>query len=177
TRYITVRIIELNTKSSENVPELTNDLKYVPYDSSTVAALIEIVDIVLFTGSDKTGRMVAIKSAERFIPSFLELGGKDPAIILKSVDIDRATSAILFGSVLGAGQQCYSLERLYVDESIVDKFILSLKEKANKLTLAYPTPESGEIGPIISEDQAEILADQLQDAIDKGAIVHCGGEI
>lgn len=174
---ITPRFIEVITKTIDKVPELSKVLKYVPGDGSTGAALIENVDMVCFTGSVKTGRMVAIKSAERFIPSFLELGGKDPAIILKSADIDRATSAILFGSVLGAGQQCYSLERLYVDESIVDKFILSLKEKANKLTLAYPTPESGEIGPIISEDQAEILADQLQDAIDKGAIVHCGGEI
>src|SRR5699024_10899981 len=143
---ITPRFIEVITKTIDKVPELSKVLKYVPGDGSTGAALIENVDMVCFTGSVKTGRMVAIKSAERFIPSFLELGGKDPAIILKSADIDRATSPTVFGSVLGAGQQCYTLE-------------------------------SGEIGPIISEDQAEILADQLQDAIDKGAIVHCGGEI
>ncbi|AXH99545.1 aldehyde dehydrogenase family protein [Sporosarcina sp. PTS2304] len=174
---ITPRFIKPMMESIERVPELAKVMQYVTGAGETGAELIEHIDMICFTGSVSTGRKVAVRAAERFIPAFLELGGKDPVIVTETADIDRATSAILVGSVLGVGHQCYSLERIYVAESIETEFVEKLTEKANKLKLAYPTPESGEIGPIIFAPQAEIIKAHLDDAVEKGAVIHCGGEI
>ncbi|MHC5833583.1 MAG: aldehyde dehydrogenase family protein, partial [Nostoc sp.] len=84
---------------------------------------------------------------------------------------------ILWGSVVNTGQSCLSIERIYVAESIFEKFYHQLVAKAHRLQLAYPTIESGEIGPIITERQAAIISDHLLDAVEKGAVIHCGGVI
>ncbi|MEC4812070.1 MAG: aldehyde dehydrogenase family protein [Scytonema sp. PMC 1069.18] len=160
-----------------NVPQLRDVLAFVEGGGETGAALIECVDLVCFTGSVATGRKVAEAAAKRFIPAFLELGGKDPAIVLESADVDLASSGILWGSVVNTGQSCLSIERIYVADAIAEEFIEQLVAKAKCLDLAYPSVESGEIGPIISERQAAIISDHLLDAVEKGAIVHCGGEV
>ena len=159
------------------VPELRDVLTFVEGAGETGSILIENVDLVCFTGSVATGRKVAEAAAKRFIPAFLELGGKDPAIVLESANLELATSAILWGSVVNTGQSCLSIERIYVAESIFEKFYHQLVAKAYRLQLAYPTLESGEIGPIIAERQAAIISDHLLDAVEKGAIIHCGGVI
>ncbi|MEP0918014.1 aldehyde dehydrogenase family protein [Leptolyngbya sp. DQ-M1] len=174
---IAPRFINPLLDTVNEVPELRDILTFVEGDGDTGAALIEQVDLICFTGSIKTGRQVGEAAAKRFIPAFLELGGKDPAIILKSADLDLATSAILWGSVVNTGQSCLSIERIYVDQAIVQPFTEQLIAKATQLKLAYPTLNDGEIGPIIAERQAAIIADHLQDAINKGAIVQCGGKI
>jgi succinate-semialdehyde dehydrogenase / glutarate-semialdehyde dehydrogenase len=120
---------------------------------------------------------VAEAAAQRFIPAFLELGGKDPAIVLPSANLDLATSAILWGSVVNTGQSCLSIERIYVADSIFEPFVHQLVARAERLQLAYPSLESGEIGPIIAARQAAIIRDHLLDAIAKGAVVHCGGKV
>lgn len=97
--------------------------------------------------------------------------------MLESANIELATSAILWGSVVNTGQSCLSIERIYVAESIFEAFVDKLVAKAEGLQLAYPTLESGEIGPIIAERQAAIISDQLVDAIAKGAVVCCGGKV
>jgi acyl-CoA reductase-like NAD-dependent aldehyde dehydrogenase len=107
----------------------------------------------------------------------LELGGKDPAIVLPSANLDLATDAILWSSVVNTGQSCLSIERIYVAESIFEKFVNQLVAKAKRLELAYPTVESGEIGPIIAEKQAAVISTHLLDAVSNGAVVHCGGKI
>jgi succinate-semialdehyde dehydrogenase / glutarate-semialdehyde dehydrogenase len=159
------------------VPDLRDVLTFIEGGGETGAALIEQVDLVCFTGSVVTGRKVAEVAAKRFIPAFLELGGKDPAIVLSSANLELATSAILWGSVVNTGQSCLSIERIYVAESIFEGFIDQLVTKAERLPLAYPTVESGEIGPIIAERQAAVISDHLLDAIAKGAVVHCGGQV
>jgi succinate-semialdehyde dehydrogenase / glutarate-semialdehyde dehydrogenase len=159
------------------VPKLRDVFTLIEGAGDTGATLIEHVDLVCFTGSVKTGRQVAEAAAKQFIPAFLELGGKDPAIVLESADLDLATSAILWGAVVNTGQSCLSIERIYVADVIAKPFTEQLVSKATQLKLAYPTVNSGDIGPIIAERQATIIADQLQDAIEKGAIVHCGGKI
>lgn len=174
---ITPRFVKPMMESIERVPELAKVMQYVTGAGETGAELLEHVDMVCFTGSVSTGRKVAVRAAERFIPAFLELGGKDPVIVAETADIERATSAILVGSVLGVGHQCYSLERIYVAESIEAEFVEKLTKKANKLKFAYPNPESGEIGPIIFAPQAEIIKAHLDDAVEKGAVIQCGGEI
>jgi succinate-semialdehyde dehydrogenase/glutarate-semialdehyde dehydrogenase len=171
-RFMTPILTALNT-----VPKLRDVLSFVEGGGETGAALIDCVDLVCFTGSVATGRKVAEAAAKRFIPAYLELGGKDPAIVLQSADLDLATSAILWGAVVNTGQSCLSIERIYVAESIIEQFVQLLVAKAQRLKLAYPTVESGEIGPIITDRQAEIINDHLQDAMDLGAVIHCGGEV
>jgi acyl-CoA reductase-like NAD-dependent aldehyde dehydrogenase len=174
---IAPRFIQPLMETIASVPKLRDILAYVEGAGDTGAALIENVDLVCFTGSVATGRKVAEAAARQFIPTFLELGGKDPAIALASADIELATSAILWGSVVSTGQSCLSIERIYVAESIFDNFVEKLVEKAQRLPLAYPSLEDGEIGPIIAERQADIIAEHLRDAVEKGAVVHCGGKI
>ncbi|NJR40711.1 MAG: aldehyde dehydrogenase family protein [Leptolyngbyaceae cyanobacterium CSU_1_4] len=171
------RFIKPLLKTLNKVPDLRKMFTVIEGAGETGAALIEHVDLVCFTGSVQTGRQVAEAAAKRFIPAFLELGGKDPAIVLASADLDLATSAILWGSVVNTGQSCLSIERIYVDQAIAKPFTEQLISKAKQLKLAYPTVNSGELGPIIAERQATIITDQLQDAILKGAIVQCGGKI
>ncbi|MHC5672046.1 aldehyde dehydrogenase family protein [Nostoc sp.] len=171
-RFVAPLITALNA-----VPKLHDVLTFVEGAGTTGSILIENVDLVCFTGSVATGRKVAEAAAKRFIPAFLELGGKDPAIVLESANLELATSAILWGSVVNTGQSCLSIERIYVAESIFEKFYHQLVAKAHRLGLAYPTIESGEIGPIIAERQAAIISDHLLDAVEKGAVIHCGGVV
>ncbi|MBD2776167.1 aldehyde dehydrogenase family protein [Iningainema tapete] len=171
-RFVAPLLAAVNT-----VPKLRDVLSFVEGAGETGAALLEYVDFICFTGSVATGRKVAEVAARRFIPACLELGGKDPAIVLQSANLDLASSAILWGSVVNTGQSCLSIERIYVAESIFEQFIAQLVTKARRLKLAYPTLESGEIGPIIAERQAAIISDHLLDAQEKGAVIHCGGEV
>jgi succinate-semialdehyde dehydrogenase / glutarate-semialdehyde dehydrogenase len=159
------------------VPDLRDVLIFIQGGSETGAALIEYVDLVCFTGSVETGQKVAAAAAKRFIPACLELGGKDPAIVLASSDLELAASAILWGSVVNTGQSCLSIERIYVADSIFESFVERLVAKAERLKLAYPTVESGEIGPIMAERQVVTIRDHLLDAINRGAVVHCGGQV
>lgn len=174
---ITPRFVEPLMQAIASVPALQSVLIYTAGAGETGANLIEQVDLICFTGSVATGRKVATAAAQRFIPAFLELGGKDPAIVLDSADLELATLALLWGSVVNTGQSCLSIERIYVAASIVERFVDQLVTKAKMLKLAYPTVEDGQIGPIIAERQATIIADHLQDAFARGAIAHCGGHV
>jgi len=159
------------------IDELRDVFKIVDGDGSTGAALIDHVDVVCFTGSVATGRLVASSAARNFIPSILELGGKDPAIVLGDADIDNASTSLLRASIVNTGHACQSIERIYVHEKQYDKFLEQIIEKANAVKLNYPDINDGHIGPIIFEKQAEIIKSQLDDAVSKGAIIHTGGEI
>jgi succinate-semialdehyde dehydrogenase / glutarate-semialdehyde dehydrogenase len=174
---IAPRFLEPLMQTIASVPTLQSVLTYIAGAGETGAALIEQVDLICFTGSVATGQKVAVAAAQHFIPAFLELGGKDPAIVLESTDLELATSAILWGSVVNTGQSCLSIERIYVADSIAERFVDQLVTKAKALKLAYPTVEDGQIGPIIAERQAALINQHLQDAIAKGAIVHCGGNV
>jgi acyl-CoA reductase-like NAD-dependent aldehyde dehydrogenase len=174
---ITPRFVAPLMTTINTVPILRDVLNFVEGAGQTGAAILEEVDLICFTGSVETGRIVAETAARNFIPACLELGGKDPAIVLESADLDLATSAILWGAVSNTGQSCLSIERIYVAESIFEEFYHLLVTKAHDLQLAYPNIDSGEIGPIISENQAAIINEHLQDAVAKGAVIHCGGKV
>jgi acyl-CoA reductase-like NAD-dependent aldehyde dehydrogenase len=117
---------------------------------------------------------VAVACAERLIPCFLEMGGKDPAIVTASADIDRATTAVLRGGVYATGQVCYSVERIYAHESIHDQFVAELVRKASQVTLNDRNPLEGHIGPFIFVKQPEIVAAHLAEAVAKGAKILSG---
>lgn len=174
---IAPRFIRPLTETIASVPGLADILVYVEGAGETGAALIESVDLVCFTGSVATGRKVAEAAARQFIPAFLELGGKDPAIVLISADLELATSALLWAATINAGQSCLSIERIYVAESIFESFVEKLVAKTKRLNLAYPSPEAGEVAPIIAEKQVAIIREHLRDAAAKGAVVRCGGAV
>ena len=174
---LTPRFIEPLMEAIAAVPALQSVLTYVPGARDTGAALVDAVDLICFTGSVATGKAVALAAAKKMIPAFLELGSKDPAIVLESADLALATKSLLWGSVVNAGQSCLSIERIYVADSIYEPFVEALVHQAKKLELAYPEAKSGQIGPIISEQQAALIGKHLGDAIAKGATIRCGGVI
>ncbi len=159
------------------VPVLRDVLGFIRGDGRSGAALIEHVDVVAFTGSVATGQKVAAAAAAAFIPVFLELGGKDPVIVLPGSDLDRASTSILRASVLATGQACQSLERIYVHESQHDEFVELLAAKARAAKLSYPDVSQGIIGPLIFDRQAEIIRRHIEDAVAKGARIVTGGKI
>ena len=156
---------------------LQDVLTFVQGDGATGGALIDHVDAVCFTGSVATGRKVAAAAAGNMIPAFLELGGKDPLIILESADLEKATDAALRGSILSTGQACQSIERIYVARSIHDAFLTRLTEKAKSVELNWPDIGRGHLGPIIFDKQADTLQAHIDDAVTKGARVMSGGTV
>jgi succinate-semialdehyde dehydrogenase / glutarate-semialdehyde dehydrogenase len=171
---ITPRFIEVLQKTINQVPDLLGILNYIEGGGETGAELCKLTDIICFTGSTETGKKVYQAACDNFIPVFLELGGKDAVIVTETADIERATSAILWGSVANAGQSCLSVERIYVHRNVYHQFLSRLVAKANLLQIAYPTMDSGQIGPIISEKQVAIIDNQLEDAFKKGAVLKAG---
>jgi succinate-semialdehyde dehydrogenase / glutarate-semialdehyde dehydrogenase len=173
---ITPRFIEVIQKTINQVPDLLGILNYVEGGAETGADLCKLTDIICFTGSTETGKKVYQAACDNFIPVFLELGGKDAVIVTETADIERATSAILWGSVANAGQSCLSIERIYVHRNVYHQFLSRLVGKANLLQIAYPNLDSGQIGPIISEKQVSIIDNQLEDAFKKGAVLKAGSK-
>jgi succinate-semialdehyde dehydrogenase/glutarate-semialdehyde dehydrogenase len=140
-------------------------------------ALIDAApDKVMFTGSVATGRRVAEACAKKLIPSVLELGGKDAMIVLADADVDVASSAAVWGSYTNCGQVCLSVERLFVEKSIADKFIALCVEKTKKLRLGPGSDPATDVGPLIRPQHVHRMQDLVQEAVSRGAQVLCGGK-
>lgn len=159
------------------IPALSPVFRGIYGDGRVGSELIDHVDAVAFTGSVRTGRKVAEAAARNFIPAFLEMGGKDPAIVLSSADVGKTAAAILRASVAATGQACQSLERVYVHRSIHDELVKGLVSEAQQVELTVEDPERGHIGPFIFPRQAEVVEAHIADAVAKGAKVETGGEI
>lgn len=151
--------------------------KLVTGAGATGQAVIEASDQICFTGSVATGRKVGEACARRFIPASLELGGKDPALVLSDANIEHAARALAWGSFVNGGQSCMSIERVYVEAPVADAFIAALVKEASALELAWPDPKQGQIGPVIAASQVELVRSQLADAKAKGARALTGGEL
>ena len=174
---VTPRFIQPLLDSITKVEGLGDVLQIVTGGAETGIALIDNVDAICFTGSVPTGRKVGMQAAQNFIPAFLELGGKDPAIVLPSANIDNATTAILRSAAGMTGQACQSLERIYVHESIFDEFLTAITDKAKATHYNWPDINQGQIGPLIFADQAAKISEQMEQARNAGAVFHCGGEV
>jgi succinate-semialdehyde dehydrogenase / glutarate-semialdehyde dehydrogenase len=174
---VTPRFVAPLQAAIADVPALLHVLQIAQGDGGTGASLINVVDAICFTGSVATGKKVAVQAAQRLIPAFLELGGKDPLIITATADLQRAITAALRGSVLSTGQACQSIERIYVAREIYPRFVDGLTIAAKAARLNQPDISHGEIGPIIFVKQADILVDQIADAIAKGGRILTGGRI
>jgi succinate-semialdehyde dehydrogenase / glutarate-semialdehyde dehydrogenase len=174
---ITPRFIAPMRAALAEVPELEAVFAYVEGGAETGQALIEAVDYVCFTGSTATGRKVAEAAARALIPANLELGGKDPMIVLASANPVHAAQVALRASVVATGQACQSIERIYVAREIAEPFLAELVRAASAVRLNYPDIGSGDLGPFIFAAQADKVAAQLEDAVAKGARILTGGEV
>jgi acyl-CoA reductase-like NAD-dependent aldehyde dehydrogenase len=153
-----------------------NVLQIATGRGGTGAALVEHVDMIMFTGSTKTGRKVAETAARRLIPASLELGGKDPMIVLSDADLERAANFATYYSMQNAGQTCISIERVYVEEPVYDEFVAKVSEKVRELRVGKPDgPGSVEVGAITFPPQMETIKDHVADAVQKGARILTGG--
>src|SRR5918911_701275 len=145
-------------------------------DGTTGAALVESgVDKIMFTGSVATGKRVAQAAAKTLTPVVLELGGKDPMIVLEDADVETAASAALWGAFSNSGQACASVERCYVHETIAPAFIKNVIEKTRALRQNVGTKEETDVGAMSSYRQMAIVEEHVNDALQRGARVLVGG--
>ncbi|WP_205699644.1 succinic semialdehyde dehydrogenase [Conexibacter sp. SYSU D00693] len=145
-------------------------------DGETGAALVDHVDFLQFTGSTKTGKAVMKRAAETVTPIGLELGGKDPMVVLADADLERAANGAAYYSMLNGGQICISVERVYVEDPVYDDFVARVAHKVAALRQGVPgAPGSVDIGAVTFEPQLELLERHVRDAVDKGARVVTGG--
>jgi acyl-CoA reductase-like NAD-dependent aldehyde dehydrogenase len=148
----------------------------LPGEGETGAALVKSeIDKLVFTGSVATGRRIAQVAAERLLPVVLELGGKDPMLVLEDADVDVASSGAVWGAFVNAGQTCLSVERCYVHQSLYPDFLDACHEKARKLRVGNGMDPATEIGPMIHERQVRVVESQVEDARRRGAQVLTGG--
>jgi acyl-CoA reductase-like NAD-dependent aldehyde dehydrogenase len=144
--------------------------------SETGRALIDHVDMIMFTGSTRTGRLVAQAAAERLIPASLELGGKDPMIVLADADLERAANAAVWSAFMNGGQTCISTERVYVEAPVYDEFVAKVTEKSRALRQGVPTGFGAvDVGAVTFPPQLDIIRSHVDDAVAKGARAVVGG--
>ena len=143
-------------------------------NGTTGEALVEAgVDRIHFTGSSATGRKVMASAARTLTPVTLELGGKDPAIVLEDADLDRAARGVVFGAFFNAGQTCISVERVYVVRQVYAHFLAKVVEAAR--TLRATTEGDHDVGPVIAPAQMAVIERHIEDAVARGARVLTGG--
>jgi acyl-CoA reductase-like NAD-dependent aldehyde dehydrogenase len=148
----------------------------LPGEGETGAALVgSEIDKLVFTGSVATGRRIAQIAAERLLPVVLELGGKDPMLVLEDADVDVASSGAVWGAFVNAGQTCLSVERCYVHHSLYPAFLNACCEKARKLRVGNGMDPATEIGPMIHERQVRVVESHVEDARQRGARLLAGG--
>jgi len=145
-------------------------------DGPTGAALLHSqIHKLVFTGSVATGRRIAAAAAERLLPVVLELGGKDPMIVLEDADVEVASSAAVWGAFVNAGQACLSVERCYVHRSLYEPFLKACVEKTQRLRVGHGMDRDTDVGPMTHERQLRVVEAQVEDAKACGARVLAGG--
>ncbi|WP_428341992.1 aldehyde dehydrogenase family protein [Mycobacterium sp.] len=143
----------------------------------TGAAVIANVDFLQFTGSTATGKKVAVACAERLIPYSLELGGKDPALVLADADVDRAANGIAYGGMSNSGQICISVERVYVEAPVYDEFVAKLTENVRRLRQGQDDRSfKFDVGALATSAQRDIVQRHVDQAVAAGARAVIGGK-
>ncbi|WP_353810354.1 succinic semialdehyde dehydrogenase [Agromyces sp. SYSU T00194] len=138
-------------------------------------AVTDHADVIAFTGSTATGRAIARKAAERLVPASLELGGKNPLIVLDDVDPDRAARQAAYACFSAHGQLCVSTERIYVQRAVAEPFTRALVRELAAMTIDPAPRSAGDIGTLTTAAQLERVRTHLDDALAKGATVLAGG--
>ncbi|HKH16319.1 MAG TPA: aldehyde dehydrogenase family protein [Solirubrobacteraceae bacterium] len=145
-------------------------------DGSAGEALIDEVDMIMFTGSTPTGKRVLERAARTLTPVSLELGGKDPMIVLADADIERAANTAVYASMQNGGQTCVSIERVYVEAPIYDDFVDRVARKVSALRQGVPDgPGSVDVGAMTYAPQLDVVGRHVEEARQAGARVLTGG--
>jgi acyl-CoA reductase-like NAD-dependent aldehyde dehydrogenase len=139
-----------------------------------VEAVVDNADFVQFTGSSATGAKVAERAARRLTPISLELGGKDPMIVLQDADVDLAAHAAVWGAFFNAGQTCVSVERVYVMEQVYDAFVDAVVKDVQNLKMG--SGDGFDFGSLIDDSQVTVVERHVADALAKGARALTGGK-
>ncbi|KRE93013.1 succinate-semialdehyde dehydrogenase [Nocardioides sp. Soil774] len=139
-------------------------------------AVVAGADYVCFTGSTATGRLIARQCADRLIGCSLELGGKNPMLVLRDADVQRAAEGAVRGVFSNAGQLCVSTERLFVADQVYDRFVDAFVSRTQALTLGASLDWSVDMGSLISQAQLDAVTAHVDDAVAKGARVLAGGK-
>lgn len=151
--------------------------RMVTGDGKTGAALVKSgVNKIAFTGSVRTGKAIMATCAETLTPVTLELGGKDPLIVFSDADLDVASSAAVWGAFCNSGQVCASVERVYVQKDVAQKFTGLVVDKVKKLRQGNGMSNDVEIGAMTNEMQLKLVHDHVEDAKKRGARILTGGE-
>ncbi|MGK2931838.1 MAG: aldehyde dehydrogenase family protein [Solirubrobacterales bacterium] len=152
-------------------------LDFVVGTADTANALIDDSDFIGFTGSDRVGKLVMARAAQTLTPVSLELGGKDPMIVLEGSNMDRAVNAAAWGGMTNSGQVCMSVERIYVEEPAYDEFVSKLTDSVKELKQGPDGAGFGsDVGAMTSPNQVNHVEDQVEDAVTNGAKVLTGGK-
>ena len=138
-------------------------------------SIIGKADYICFTGSTATGKRVAAGCAERLIGCSLELGGKNPLLVLRDADIERAAEGAVRASFSNAGQLCVSTERLFVADQVYDRFVERFVARTQAMALGATLEWGTDMGSLISQDQLDTVTRHVEDAVAKGARVLAGG--
>jgi len=160
---------------SAGIPE--GVLNVVSVDDALAPSLVEDPRLgkIVFTGSVATGKKVMAGAAKSLTPVVLELGGKDPAIVCRDADLERAAKGIVWGAFVNAGQTCASVERVYVEEPVVEAFVAKVVEETQKIRVGDPAQSEVDMGPMTMERQRSIVEAHVADAVARGAKVLTGG--
>ncbi len=172
TPLVGLKIGEIFAKA--DLPE--DVLQVLTGDGRTGAALVESApDKIMFTGSVATGKRIAQEAAKNLTPVVLELGGKDPMIVFKDADLEAASSAAVWGAFCNSGQSCSSVERLYVEEAVAERFTNLVVEKTRNLTQNCGSDSATDVGAMISENQLKTVENHVADFQKSGAKILTGG--
>ncbi|WP_406192451.1 succinic semialdehyde dehydrogenase [Streptomyces sp. NBC_01017] len=144
--------------------------------SSIGGALMDNANYMMFTGSTATGRQIASDAGRRLIGASLELGGKNAMIVLDDADIEKAADGAVAACFPSAGQLCVSIERLYVAESIRDKFVTAFVARTKKLKIGVAYDYSIDVGSLTTPSQLKAVTEHVDDAVTRGATVLAGGK-
>jgi succinate-semialdehyde dehydrogenase/glutarate-semialdehyde dehydrogenase len=174
---IAPRFAEPLQAAVDTVPILRDVVRFLPGDARLAETLIKQADFVCFTGSTATGRLVAAQAAARLIPCCLELGGKDPLVVLDDANLEAAAQTAVIGATIATGQICTAVERVYVQRSIHDKFVERCVEIAEVQKLNLDDPDGPGLGPFIHAPQADTYRRHIEDACERGGLLHTGGEV
>jgi acyl-CoA reductase-like NAD-dependent aldehyde dehydrogenase len=138
--------------------------------------MIQRSDYICFTGSTATGKKIATQCAEQLIGCSLELGGKNPLIVLRDADLDRAAEGAVRASFSNAGQLCVSMERMFVADQVYDRFRAKFVERTRAMTLRPGIEWGSDMGSLISQEQLDTVTAHVDDAVAKGATLLTGGK-
>jgi succinate-semialdehyde dehydrogenase/glutarate-semialdehyde dehydrogenase len=138
-------------------------------------AIVESADYVCFTGSTRTGKLIARQCADRLVGCSLELGGKNPLLVLRDADLERAAEGAVRASFSSAGQLCVSTERLFVADQVYDRFVQRFVARTEAMTLGASLDWGNDMGSLISQAQLDTVARHVDDAVAQGARVLTGG--